>query len=164
MKITGFISLAILLGFQGQVQSSTFTNLVAASGGTASLTVRTGQLARIVSARLNGGGSGITLNPAGQLQLNILMAIAEFERAILRERATAGLRAAKANGVKLGRPETLTRHPPAVAEMLRQGLGGRAVARTLRLPLASAAKLVRQATNGAQSPQPTILAGSARLD
>ena len=63
-----------------------------------------------------------TLNPAGQLQLNILMAVAEFERAIIRERVTAGLRAAKANGVKLGRRETLSEHLPAVAELLKQGL------------------------------------------
>src|SRR5262245_57690394 len=36
-----------------------------------------------------------SLNPASQLQLNILMAIAEFERSIIQERVTAGLRAAK---------------------------------------------------------------------
>src|SRR6185436_5151816 len=40
-------------------------------------------------------------NPASQLQLNILMAIAEFERSVIRERVAAGLRAAKANGTKL---------------------------------------------------------------
>jgi len=83
-------------------------------------------------------------NPASQLQLNILMAIAEFERSIIRERVAAGLRAAKEKGVKLGRPETLSRHQEAVQALLSQGLGVRAIARDLGLPLTSAAKLVRR--------------------
>ncbi len=85
-----------------------------------------------------------TANPASQLQLNILMAIAEFERCIIQERVTAGIRAAKANGVKLGRPETLSQHQSAVADLLKQGLGVRAIARELGLPLASAFKVARK--------------------
>jgi DNA invertase Pin-like site-specific DNA recombinase len=73
-----------------------------------------------------------------QLQLNILMAIAEFERSIIQERVGAGLRAAKAKGVKLGRPETLFRHRVRVLSMLAEGFGVRAIARELGLPLASA--------------------------
>ena len=84
-----------------------------------------------------------TTNPASQLQLNILMAIAEFERSIIRERVTAGLRAAKAKGVKLGRPSTIERHRQGVCDLLAQGLGVRAIARELRLSLGSAHKLVR---------------------
>lgn len=83
-------------------------------------------------------------NPASQLQLNILMAIAEFERAIIRDRVNAGLRAARAKGVKLGRPVTLSEHLPGVTAMLNKGLGVRAIARELALPVASAAKLVQQ--------------------
>jgi len=56
----------------------------------------------------------------------------------------AGLRAAKEKGVKLGRPETLSRHQEAVQALLSQGLGVRAIARDLGLPLTSAAKLVRR--------------------
>ena len=77
------------------------------------------------------------------------MAIAEFERSIIQERVTAGLRAARAKGTKPGRPETLSQHKPALAELLRQGLGVRAIARQLGLPVASAKKLVRQAREGA---------------
>jgi DNA invertase Pin-like site-specific DNA recombinase len=40
-------------------------------------------------------------NPAGKLQLGVLMAIAEFERGIIRERVNAGLAAARAQGVRL---------------------------------------------------------------
>jgi DNA invertase Pin-like site-specific DNA recombinase len=42
--------------------------------------------------------------PAGRLQLHVLGAIAEFERARLRERTIAGLQRARAQGKRLGRP------------------------------------------------------------
>ena len=50
-------------------------------------------------------GEGIdTATPAGRLQLHILGAIAEFERARIQERVRAGLARAKAQGKRLGRP------------------------------------------------------------
>lgn len=54
-------------------------------------------------------------NPASQLQLNILMAVAEFEREIIRERVNSGLRAARARGARFGRPSTLQKYLPAGA-------------------------------------------------
>ena len=42
--------------------------------------------------------------PAGKLQMHILGAIAEFERARIQERVRAGLARARAQGVRLGRP------------------------------------------------------------
>ena len=42
--------------------------------------------------------------PAGKLQLHILGAIAEFERARIAERVRAGLQRARAQGTRLGRP------------------------------------------------------------
>ena len=49
-------------------------------------------------------GEGIdATTPAGKLQLHILAAIAEFERARIQERVMAGLARAKAQGKKLGR-------------------------------------------------------------
>jgi DNA invertase Pin-like site-specific DNA recombinase len=42
--------------------------------------------------------------PAGKLQLHILAAIAEFERARIQERVHAGLARARAQGKRLGRP------------------------------------------------------------
>lgn len=42
--------------------------------------------------------------PAGKLQMHILGAIAEFERARIAERVKAGLARAKAQGKRLGRP------------------------------------------------------------
>ena len=43
--------------------------------------------------------------PAGRLQLHVLGAIAEFERARIRERVIAGLARARAHGTKLGKRE-----------------------------------------------------------
>src|SRR5437867_5328176 len=85
------------------------------------------------------------MNPASQLQLNILMAIAEFERSIIQERVAAGLKAARAKGVRLGRPERLSRHQAAVAALVAEGHGVRAIARLLGLPIASTAGLVHNA-------------------
>ena len=80
-------------------------------------------------------------NPAAQLQLNILMAVAEFEREIIRERVNAGLRAARARGKRLGRPSTLEEHLPRVRELRDRGMTISAVARELSLPYSSTHKL-----------------------
>jgi DNA invertase Pin-like site-specific DNA recombinase len=45
-----------------------------------------------------------TSTPGGRLVFQIFGSIAEFERAILRERVKAGVRAARARGKRLGRP------------------------------------------------------------
>ena len=46
-------------------------------------------------------------NPAGELQLHILCAVAEFEREIIRERVNAGLAAAKKKGVSVWPPRDI---------------------------------------------------------
>ncbi len=42
--------------------------------------------------------------PSGRLMMQLLGAMSEFERALIQERVKAGLRNAKAKGVRLGRP------------------------------------------------------------
>jgi DNA invertase Pin-like site-specific DNA recombinase len=49
--------------------------------------------------------------PAGKLQMHILGAIAEFERDRIRERVLAGIRRARNEGKRLGRPR---KAPPAI--------------------------------------------------
>ena len=52
-------------------------------------------------------GEGIDLQtPAGRLQLHILAALSEFERARIAERVLAGLERARRQGKRLGRPAT----------------------------------------------------------
>ena len=48
-----------------------------------------------------------TTTPGGRLVFHLFGALAEFERAIIRERTSAGLQAAKARGKRGGRPAAL---------------------------------------------------------
>jgi len=82
-------------------------------------------------------------NPASQLQLNILMAVAEFEREIIRDRVNVGLRAARARGIRFGRPSTLQKYLPRVRALREAGHNVSQIARELMLPYSSAHKLVR---------------------
>jgi len=84
-------------------------------------------------------------NPACQLQLNILMAVAEFERDIIRERVRSGLRAPRARGARLGRPSTLMKHLPRVRALLTAGKNISEIAGELALPYSSAHKIVTAA-------------------
>lgn len=66
--------------------------------------------------RLDASGSGFrsltepidTVTPAGRLMLQMLGAVAEFERSLIRERSIAGQRAAIERGVRVGRPRALS--------------------------------------------------------
>jgi DNA invertase Pin-like site-specific DNA recombinase len=82
-------------------------------------------------------------SPAGRLQMHVLMAVAEFERTLIVERVRAGQAAARAKGVKFGRPATLALHRGKVWALLKQGLSCRAVARETDLPLGSVFNLSR---------------------
>ena len=84
-----------------------------------------------------------TTTPTGKLTFHVIGALAEFERAIIVERTGAGLKAAKARGVQLGRKPSMT---PAQAKRARTdqacpgGSRGRRESRApWRAPLASIA-------------------------
>lgn len=64
----------------------------------------------IAFVSLNEGIDATT--PAGKLQMHILGAIAEFERARIAERVRSGLQRARAQGKRLGRPHKVR---PAIA-------------------------------------------------
>src|SRR5438128_10002830 len=77
-------------------------------------------------------GEGIDCTtPAGKLQLHILAALAEFEKARIQERVRAGLARAKAQGVRLGRPP---RRIDPVRLATVAGLPEREAARRLGIP------------------------------
>jgi len=71
-----------------------------------------------------------TSTPAGKALFQMLGVFAEFERAIIIERVYAGLRRARAQGVKLGRPRVAVDLERAVS-MRSEGKSMRAVARAL---------------------------------
>jgi DNA invertase Pin-like site-specific DNA recombinase len=51
-----------------------------------------------------------TTNPYGKLLFDILGALAEFERSLIKSRTSEGRTKAKANGIKFGRKPTLNHH------------------------------------------------------
>jgi DNA invertase Pin-like site-specific DNA recombinase len=58
--------------------------------------------------------------PSGRLMMQLLGAMAEFERALIQERVKAGLRNARAKGKRLGRPR-VTVDVLRIAELRAQG-------------------------------------------
>src|SRR5262245_44267591 len=76
-------------------------------------------------------------NPAARLQLNVLCAVAEFEREVIRERVNAGLAVAKAKGVRLGRPPAHDRKQSEVARLRSAGMSYRAISKQLGVPVSS---------------------------
>lgn len=61
-----------------------------------------------------------TTTPAGKAMFQMCGVFAEFERAMIRERVTAGLARARANGKQLGRPSV----GPEVELAIQKALGG----------------------------------------
>lgn len=67
------------------------------------------------------GGVDLT-SPAGKMTMNVINAVAQFERDLLIERTNAGLRRVKSEGVKLGRPNAVTAGQRAeIAAALKSG-------------------------------------------
>ena len=86
---------------------------------------------------------------AGELQMNVLAAVAQFERRIIVERIKAGLAAAREHGTKsgkpFGRPRTLYKHRDAVRKLMRRGISGRRIAAKLQIPVGSVFSVMRSA-------------------
>lgn len=77
------------------------------------------------------GGMDLT-SAAGKMTMQVLAAVAEFERDLLIERTQAGLARAKADGKPIGRPEALTEaQQEAVRDRLSKGASVAALAREL---------------------------------
>ena len=94
-------------------------------------------------------------NPAGRLQMNVLLAVAEFERDLIKERVNAGIAAAREHGTRsgrpFGRPRTLDQHVSAVAKLSRKGLSGRKIAAKLNIPVGSVFSVLKLAkANGSK--------------
>ena len=78
------------------------------------------------------GGVDLT-SAAGKMTMQIISAVAEFERDLLIERTQSGIQRAKANGKKLGRPSALSQlQKNAVIERLKSGESISAIAREFK--------------------------------
>ena len=84
-------------------------------------------------------------NSAARLQLNILCAVAEFERDLIRERTLAGLVAARKRGARLGRPRSIDQYRSQVLELKGRGMSRRAIAGELGIPASNVGRLLAKA-------------------
>jgi putative DNA-invertase from lambdoid prophage Rac len=85
-------------------------------------------------------------NPASKLLLHILAAVAQFERELIRERVSAGMRAAKAHGTKtgnaIGRPRRIFDRSEVV-RLRATGLSIERVARQMRIGVGTAVRVLK---------------------
>ncbi|MBB5036160.1 recombinase family protein [Prosthecobacter dejongeii] len=86
-------------------------------------------------------------NPAAHLQLNILGAVAQFEREIITERVSAGIKAAQARGVKFGRPAASDARKQQVLALAAEGHKAKAISKSTRTPYSSVTEIIRSAQN-----------------
>lgn len=95
-----------------------------------------------IAEKLNEAGAGLrslaepwadTTSPAGRMVLTVFAGIAEFERELIHQRTSSGRVAAKARGVRFGRPPKLTPEQIALGERLvGEGTSVREAAKLLK--------------------------------
>jgi DNA invertase Pin-like site-specific DNA recombinase len=92
-----------------------------------------------------------TPNPVAQLQLGVLMAVAEFERALIKERTVAGLAVARMHGKRIGRPPISSRKVRHILKIARRlGRSIRSIAREAAVAPSTVARVLarsRQRSN-----------------
>jgi putative DNA-invertase from lambdoid prophage Rac len=82
-------------------------------------------------------------NPSSRLLLQILAAVSEFEREIIKERTLAGIHHARANGKTLGRPKRVFRRDEVVRLRDVEGLSWRMIGQKLSIPAMTAVDAYR---------------------
>jgi DNA invertase Pin-like site-specific DNA recombinase len=83
--------------------------------------------------------------PSGRLMFHVVAAMAEFERALIRERVSAGILAARARGKRVGRPRTYA-NPDRIRELRRQGMPWRQVSKILGIGVGTAVRAMEKPT------------------
>jgi len=85
--------------------------------------------------------------PQGRLMVQLLAAFAEFERAQIRERVTAGLKHAQRHGTRtgkaIGRPATAAERKPRIESLIAQGVSLTEIAKRLEMPYSSVHRIAR---------------------
>lgn len=85
-----------------------------------------------------------TASPTGQLMVNLLGSIAQFERSLMLERQREGIAEAKRRGKYRGRAPTARAKAGEVARLRAQGLGAAQIARTLDISRASVYRVLAE--------------------
>jgi DNA invertase Pin-like site-specific DNA recombinase len=82
-------------------------------------------------------------NPCAEFQINILAAVAQFERELIVERVNAGLAAARQRGVTLGRPSKRPGCENIARKLVNERKSAAEIGRILNIPSSTARELVR---------------------
>jgi DNA invertase Pin-like site-specific DNA recombinase len=83
-----------------------------------------------------------TTTPHGRLMLTILGGLAEFERSLIKARTDVGIKRAREQGIRFGRPPKLTKHQQTEAmRLLDEGEPQAAVARLLGVDQSTISRL-----------------------
>jgi DNA invertase Pin-like site-specific DNA recombinase len=84
-----------------------------------------------------------TPNSVVQLQLGVLMAVAEFKRSLIKERTMAGLAVARKHGKRIGRPPLSAGKIQQILKLKRRlGSGIRAIAREAAVSLSTVSRVL----------------------
>lgn len=75
-----------------------------------------------------------TTTPSGRLLFHVLASVAEFERDLIRDRVHAGLRRARSQGKRLGRPRVHQVDLGRAQTLKAQGVSLRGIARAMGVP------------------------------
>lgn len=82
--------------------------------------------------------------PSGRLMFHVVAAMAEFERALIRERVSAGIQAAKRRGQRIGRPRAYA-NPAEIRQLRNEGTPWRDVSKLLGIGVGTAVRALQQA-------------------
>lgn len=89
-----------------------------------------------------------TSTPAGRMMWQLLGVFAEFEREMIRERVSAGLRKARNRGVKLGRPRIGADQVSKILALRAQGMGMLKIGKTLGVGTSQVQRLCKNTESG----------------
>jgi len=84
-----------------------------------------------------------TSTPTGKMVFTVLGAVAELERSLIIERVKAGLRNAKANGKRLGRPKRVV-DSRRIAALRAQGAGWKRIATEMGIGVGTLYRIARE--------------------
>jgi DNA invertase Pin-like site-specific DNA recombinase len=73
---------------------------------------------------------------------HVVAAMAEFERALIRERVTAGIHAARARGTRIGQPRTYV-NPDRIRDLRSQGVPWRQLSKQLGIGVGTAVRAIQ---------------------
>jgi DNA invertase Pin-like site-specific DNA recombinase len=90
-----------------------------------------------------------TTTPIGKMVFTVISAIAEMERGVMRERITAGINRAKAQGKRFGRPKLDSALETRAVAYLTEGRGILAVASLLGIGSSTVQRIKREMTASA---------------